>query len=385
MQRDIPITLTFMSRWWEQHFYSSFERPAAASDDELERVSLQRQRFLFEHFGDFGIGEEHPVNDGKHVNVIMKWCVDFIPYLLGVKLRCQEEGFWSAEPLTHEEIRELKPVDIASLPFVEWILKRKETLIKRYGKAETGQLVEGSINAALRIRGNELYCDLMTEKGFVRDLLDVITQTVIQTYRFFAREFELREIFLANCTNAHIGPELYEEIALQNDIRIAEETRSLFDKDRYVYVHNCDSKADKFIGLYSRVSGLAKLDGSDNSDVELAKMTVKDIHFVAFVNPTALQQTPAQLHERINAVLRNGADELLIANIDSVTEVSRVRQLLTVITDCCREMRINPVLSVIPFTEDEYDWSFPRYQGKRINHCTDDWRLLVPKGEADVT
>jgi hypothetical protein len=71
MKRDIPVTVTFMAKWWDKHFYSEYAKPVAATDEEFERVCLQRKRFLFDHFGEFGIGEEHPVRDGKQVNVIM--------------------------------------------------------------------------------------------------------------------------------------------------------------------------------------------------------------------------------------------------------------------------------------------------------------------------
>lgn len=380
MSRDININLTFMSRWWNKHFYSIFAKPLVASDDEFERVSLQRQRFLFERFGEFGIGEEHPVSDGKYVNVIMKWCVDFIPYLLGVKLKCLNEGFWSAEALSEEEIIKLKPVDISTHPFSEWILQRKETLVKRYGKAENGQLVEGSINAASRIRGDELYYDLIANKELATHLLDVITETLILTHKFFAGEFELQQILLANCTNTHIGPELYEEMALGIDIRVAEETRSLFEKEKFIYIHNCDSSADKFIHLYNQVPYLDKLDGADTTDIKRVKSMMKDVKFTAFINPVIIQQsTPVQIHERITRDLLDGADEFLIANIDPITDISDVKELLRTITNCCAELKLNPRFSVTPFTEDEYEWSFPMYQGHGIYHCGDDWHSLIPK------
>ncbi|MBI4028387.1 MAG: hypothetical protein HY360_25605, partial [Verrucomicrobia bacterium] len=92
-------------------------------------------------------------------------------------------GFWNAEPLTVGEVKKLKPVDIASLPFSEWILQRMESLKKKYGKAEIGQLVEGSVNAASRIRGAEFFYDLAADKEMSRRLLEVITQTVILTYQ----------------------------------------------------------------------------------------------------------------------------------------------------------------------------------------------------------
>ena len=213
-----------------------------------------------------------------------------------------------------------------------------------------------------------------------RHLLDVITRTVIMTYEFFAKEFELQEIFLPNCTNAHIGPELYEEMGLGNDIRVAQATRPLFGKDRFVYVHHCDTPADKFIDLYSKIPGVRKLDGADTTDIERVKAAMPEAKFCAMVNPAALKELSLrQLSERVAGDLRRGADELLIANIDPVLDPDRVNALIRCVRQCCEEYGATPVFTVPPFTEDEYEWSFPMYQGRGTYHCRDDWRLLVPK------
>ena len=373
------FTISFMARWWETYFYSKYEKPLFASDDEFERVYFQRKRFLFENFGDFDIGEEYPVKDGKYVNVIMKWCVDFIPFLLGVRLTCIEEGFWLPDPLSEDEIKRLKPVDIATQPFSRWILNRKKILEKRYGKAEMGQLVEGSVNAAYRIRGELFYYDLVMNKDLAKHLLEVITETVIMTYKFFAKEFDIQEIFLANCTNAHIGPELYEEMALQNDIRISTETKPLFNKDRFAYLHNCDSIADKFIDLYKKIPGLYKMDGAYNTDIPRMKAAMPDVRFAAFINPQLLVQLTAdQLKERISKAMVNGADEFMIANIGPMSDLATIKTLLKGINEICRELDYHPVFEVVPFCEDEHEWAFPQYQGTESFYCKDDWHKLIP-------
>ena len=378
-KKDIIITISFMARWWEKHFYSKHQKPVVASDEEFERVHLQRLRFLFENFGEFGIGEEHPEKDGTYVNSIMKWCLDWIPFLLGVKLTCIEEGFWHPEPLTEDEIKELKPVDLADEPFGQWILARKETLEKRYGKAEFGQLIEGSINSAYRIRGEEIYTDLAVNKDMVKHLLEVITETVIMNYKFLAGEFDLEEVFLANCTNNHIGPELYEEMALQNDIRIAKETAPLFNKERFIYLHNCDYKADKFIDLYKNIPNLLRLDGSDTTDIERMKKAMPGVNFSTFLNPRLMKLPPAKLKQRFDSAVVRGSDEFLIANLDPSADIGTIRTLLKIIHESCNELDCNPVVSVVPFCEDEHEWAFPEYQGNEPYHCKDDWHRLVPK------
>lgn len=63
MPGNIKISVYFMWEWWERHFHSICQRPDKAGDDELVNIYLLRKRFLFEKFGQFGIGEETPVSE----------------------------------------------------------------------------------------------------------------------------------------------------------------------------------------------------------------------------------------------------------------------------------------------------------------------------------
>ena len=382
MDKKINVTLSMISKWWNENYYRDHYKPALPLDEELERVYLERKRFLFENFGEFSIGEENPLRDGKYVNGIMKWCVDFIPFMLGVPMTCIEEGFWQAEPLGKEELASLKPVDIASLPFAEWLVRRRDMLRKKYGSAEITQLVEGSVNVACRMRGEEFYCDLILDRDFAQTLLHVITETVINTYRFFAREFDLKEVFLANCSNVHIGPETYNEMCLANDIHIMKEAAKFIDAKRFGYLHNCDSCADRFLDLYSNIPYIKKLDGSYKTDIRMAKEKMPDATFTAFFNPvTALYMPLPELKENIIKTCVAGADELLFANIDPATDVQRLRDILGCIMEAAAEAGVIPEMTVVPFAEDELEWAFPEYQGTRVNRSTDDWRLLIPRSE----
>jgi hypothetical protein len=60
MKKELNIGLEFIYGWWDKYFYSNHRKPSVPCDDELERVYLERKRFLFEHFGRFGVGEENP-------------------------------------------------------------------------------------------------------------------------------------------------------------------------------------------------------------------------------------------------------------------------------------------------------------------------------------
>jgi hypothetical protein len=199
------------------------------------------------------------------------------------------------------------------------------------------------------------------------------------TYKFLGGEFDLPEVFLSNCTNVHIGPEIYEEMGLPNDIRVTTETSSLFNRDKFTYLHNCDSNADKFIDLYKRIPGVYKLDGADTTDIIRMKTIMPDVKFAAFLNPRLLMQlSPNQFKERIIKDLNDGSDELMISNIDTSTDTTNAKTIFKTIAEACEELNFNPVFSTMPFCEDEYEWAFPEYQGNRPFHCKDDWHKLIP-------
>lgn len=379
MTSPMTLNISFLYDWWEQYFFAGHLKPEAATDSEFERVYLERKRFLFEHFGEFGLGEEHPVADGQYVSIIRRWCVDLIPYLLGVKLQSVAEGFWQPQPMTEAEIMALEPADITTLPYGEWILKRKDILVKRYGRAEIGPSVEGSVNAAFRIRGEELYYDMVANKPLVHHLLDVVTETVLMTYRFFARESKLEQVFLANCTASHIGPALYGELCLANDIRLATETRHLCNKERHVYLHHCDLPIDRFVALYQNIPHLDSLDGAHTSDIAAVKRAIPAAKFNALINPTVIRnQSPEQLRDTLQDVIGRGADNLVAVNLCSLTGIDNLKGLMASFQETSRAMGFDPVFAVDPFAEEEYGWELPKYQGPRLYHRDDHLESFIP-------
>jgi len=203
---------------------------------------------------------------------------------------------------------------------------------------------------------------------------------VINTYEFFAGELDLQSIMLANCSNAHIGPETYGEMCLENDIRIVNETRHLFSKDRFVFLHHCDAPADKFLDLYRNIPCVSGMDAGYPTDIRRMKDMFPDVNVCAFINPMAVQQLPiGRLKARVLEAINAGADGLSLANLDSMTGLDRIQAVFVSIAQSCKETGRTPVFSIPPFAADEEEWAFPMYQGTRTNHCTDDWRLLIPK------
>ena len=376
---NIPVNVGFLPDWFERHFFDRYARPAEASDEEMARLYLERKRFLYDHFGEFGIGEEKPIMDGKHINRIGQYCCDFVPYLLGVELECIDAGFYHPHPLTEQEIKRLKPVDLGNCSLGEWILRRKEKLLKLYGSAEMGLYVEGSMNAAFRIRGQDIYADLLLNPEFVRDLFNVINETVLMAYKFLAESIGVNRVVLWNCTVNHIGPDIYEQLCLPNDLYVARETRG-FIGDSLLDIHHCDLPVEGFVDAYSSIPRLNALDGAHTSNVRQVKDRLPGVDFKAMINPIAVNRTPAAEFERLIAdLLDDGADAINLSQLDGTINIERLCSLLKIIKRCCGQRQLFPEFTMSFLSEEELEWAFPRYQGRGLHHCDDDWRSLVPK------
>ena len=370
MKKEIPILIYFMNEWWSKHFYNTHRRPEKPADDELVRVYLERKKFLFENLGEFGFGEEKPVLDGKYLNCVMKWGMDIIPYILGAKLQCMDIGAYYVNIMDEDQIKNLKPVNIANHPLAEWILKRKEELIGRYGSAELGKSIEASVNIASRIRGNEFYIDLLLNKGFAKHLLDVLTQTAVMLYEFYAKEFKLKNLMLANCTINHISPETYEEMCLPFDLHLVKETEGLFDKEKYVNIHHCDASVDKYLDKYEKIPKVYRLEASYKSDIRKATEKMPGVSFCAFINPAdMINKTPEQFGQIVSSTLKSGAGELILWNIDPAIGIEKLVETFRMLEKCCQEQQINPVYNVLPLSLDEIEWAFPRYKGYGTYQC----------------
>ena len=208
MSKNIHISVYFMWEWWEKYYHTQNPRPETANDDALDCLYLGRKKFLFEHFGEFGLGEEHPVMDGIYVNRVLKWGMDFIPLVLGAEISCQDAGGYYARKMDMEMIKNLKPVDVADTFAGEWIIQRKEHLQKRYGSAESAMQLEGPTNIAVRIRGEEFYMDLLEDEGLAEHILETVTETISQAYLFLGKEFKMKELLIANCNATLLSPQI---------------------------------------------------------------------------------------------------------------------------------------------------------------------------------
>ncbi|MDO9465314.1 MAG: uroporphyrinogen decarboxylase family protein [bacterium] len=362
--KPLPVNIYFVWQWWEKYYQRFHERPSAINMNWLDETYKGRQRFLYDEFGQFGIGQENPVLDGNFVSKVMPFHTMIIAVALGMKVELQNVGGYTWKSMSKKQLKKLKPVNIADTIAGELILRQRQERVVRYGVATQMVDLASVSNNAFMLRGQEFYSDLMINKAFAHHYLEVITETMCMAYKFITDIFGPIEGFpLGNCNVTMMSPELYIEMIRPYDIRCVEYASQLTKKEPSCNLHHCNVKAEPFAEAYSRIPGLHCLQGSHLSDINKIQQMIPGVSFSAMLNPQDLLSKPTgQIETELNRCLAAGADDLAIWDIDPNYNLKRMGDLLYRIGKIAVNNDRKAEFTIIPITWEELDWEFPIYR-----------------------
>ena len=358
-----------MKQWWDKFFHGAgYPRPIIKCDDALDAMYLARKKFLFEQFGEFSIGEEHPVMDGRYVSLVLKYGMDLIPYLFGAKLTCQEAGGFMPEEFTYEQLIKMEPVDLENHPLRRWILDEKERKLARYGVTSCFLDYESPTNIAVRLRGVEFYSDMIEDPDFARHVLSISLESIKNVVNFARANFPLSEYdiiydyFIGNCNVIMISPNMYTEIVRPFDIALANYCYDLSDNTNLM-LHHCDVNADSFLDAYAKIPGVKRFQASHLTDTSAYAAGMPGVDFYAMLSPNELNKLEIEtLTQIFDRAISQGARELDLWNIDVLTPPEKLRAIFNGITNICKTRSVNVRFDVLPFVWDEIEWAYPVYQ-----------------------
>jgi hypothetical protein len=365
---EITISVYFLYEWWNKYFHSAVPRPEYISDDNLDRMYLNRKRFLFDEFGQFGIGEEKPVMDGNYVNMVTKYGMDLIPYLYGANLTCQAVGGWIPDFFGRDVLGRMEPVDIAEHPFAEWLLNSWDQKLKRYGSAKAFLDYESPANIAVRLRGEEFYSDLLEDPEFSKHILELSTAAIEYIFKFrdtflvMPNGKKPADFSIGNCNVTMISAGLYTELIKPFDIRLINRIEELTSRTWAMQLHHCDVPADRFLDTYKDLPRLAALQASHSTDIQAVHEKMPGVSFQSMVSPREMTGPLEELDKIFDRAIRLGSTELDLWNIDPAVSPEKLRSMFTSITKSANAYNTAPVFDVIPFVWDELEWAYPEYQ-----------------------
>ena len=237
-------------------------------------------------------------------------------------------------PLGVEEIDVLEPPDLDRSRFFQGLMDQVDWIAGHHGPVVGFLNWQGILNNALRLRGQELFIDLLEEPQRCHRLFTCIGTTMIDGIkRLQARQratgADYRFATLSNCTVNLVSATCYRDQVRPHDQRIAAEFDSLG-------LHNCAWKADPYLDEYAALPNLGYIDMGIDSDLVLARRLFPQARRAVMYKPTDLSNKPPEaIRADLDRIGREfGPCDLVCADIEAGTPDERIHHLL----DCCREI-----------------------------------------------
>jgi len=279
------VNVTFSERWW--HVRGGFDFSAQNWLDPLLRTEQDRsmRRWLFEHFGDVGLGEADPQPRPN----IEAYGHRFVPALFGCEIRYAEDQAPCEVPL-HLDPEAMALLQVPNLETAEVARKARSdagTLKKRYGSCDGGINYGGPLNAGLSIVGQELLAAFAIAPFAAAHVLGIIAQLIIRLHDELSAlispnlyDPKNRRLGLGNCPVIAISPQIYLEQVLPFD-------KCLRAQSAEFSLHHCGIISN-YLAAYQQLAPLASVQPGWGSDIAAVRRTFPEARLSLLIECSAL-------------------------------------------------------------------------------------------------
>jgi hypothetical protein len=308
----LPVDVVFHPNWWHRNYGLLFDRDFFYDPGRRVWQERRMREALYERFGDLGLGQKdaprRPI-----IGPILMGSGYIVQEILGCEVKYQENGNPWVLPrnLTEAEVWALEvPDDIENTPSMRAPLSLMNSLEGEFGYLQGDVPLHSVLNAALDLRGQEYFIDLIENQPLVAHLSRVIAHTIYQVGRRvktrtghiaisvnrIIASFDPSIFIIPNCSLQMISPHMYEALLLEYDTWLGQQLPP-------VGFHHCGSNAHHFAPLYAR-AGAVYLDVGWGSDVAACRTALPHAWLSLRLNPVEmLSATPEEAAASVHSLL----------------------------------------------------------------------------------
>jgi hypothetical protein len=260
----INFDITFHPSYWNKNLGINFNEDFFYNYKYRLEADLKMRKYLFDHFGKYGIGEKDP-----EIRPIIGSDLIACGFILSEIAGCDVVYSDSNSPqvickeMNNDEIREFKCPDLNQSHVFNKILNDVKDVYNKFGYSKNCINFMGIQNVALDLRGQEIFIDYLTSPDEVDVFLNEITKLTID----FVKEMNqystlgsggvtsivnkvMPNVYVtSNCSVDMISNKMYEDILMKYD-------NILSDNFGEFGIHHCGSKMEDHSKGYAKVKNL---------------------------------------------------------------------------------------------------------------------------------
>jgi len=323
--RAITVVTGFMPAWWQAEYGIAFGEPFH-TDPRVHRGTLVRMSAaLKQRFGDLGsfvFGDDY---EDSYACERM-YGDGFIPSLFGSRIHFDDaSGHPYAECMHLDDgaVRRLEAPDFDTHPVFRTICDPRKEGFRRV----TGELgYEGVINIAHKLRGEQMFFDMVEQRELFGHLADVIATTldgVVHRVRAWQAPETPASLVVCDCLINMISCDMYRELLLECDARLSR-SFPLFG------IHTCNWTVDPYLDALAEMAGrIQYLDMGAASDLDRVHRLFPRLRPSVFYHPERLRQLPrAQVRKEIDELCRKiGRGYILLSDLEAGTPDAVIRDV----------------------------------------------------------
>ena len=218
----------------------------------------------------------------------------------------------------------LEVPDFESGRFFTDLMRQMDVIQREWGSINGELNYQGILNTAFRLRGEQIFMDMVNAPERAHHVLDVVCRTTMEfvdaVYERQARSGAERDYFVtSNCVVNMIAEEHYREFVMPYDRRLSEHYAQFG-------IHNCGWNVNAYARAYSEIRDLGYLDFGLSSDLPLLHSLFPRTVLTVILNPDdVIGRTPAEVRSSLCA-LRDalGTCRILIGSLDGRTPTAEV-------------------------------------------------------------
>ena len=259
-----------------------------------------------------------------------------MPAVMGVGIRYWPDAWPAAHGgmLSEEQADALEPVDVETNAFFQGILRQCDRIEELTGTIRGFLNWQGVLNTTFRLRGEEIFTDLLLEPDRARHVFDCVAETMLRQQKALHERqrqagADYRFATISNCVVNMVSGEHYREFLLPYDLML----RSHFEK---FGIHNCAWVVDAYMEAYAETPDLGYIDMGVTSDLVRAKELFPDARRnLLYTAMDMREKTDEQIRADFEKIAREYAPcDLGLPNIDLGIPDDRVKLAM----DLCAEL-----------------------------------------------
>lgn len=334
---ELRVTLGFVPRWYYERLEVDFSKKWHTDPIYRYEMLLKMKKYLHNTFptvpffkvelDEKGIEKTCATISGVHG-------IKLIPMIYGLDAKYCKDDWPDNLPgqiLSKESLSNLKFFDIKNSPVILQLMEQMDIIEKNFGQIHGYLNYQGILNVALKLRGNDIFIDIIEDPDFVHYLFNHIANTIMQVSKLVQQRqrdsgFNVDLLSMSNCVMNMISPDMYREFVLPYDLMLSKEYQ-------YFGIHTCNWNVTPYINVLREINKMGYIDMGMMSDMEKVREMFPDARRAVLYSPLSLEQKSIEEIEKdIEKIHRELSPcDIVMADITSTTEDKKVRQFLELV------------------------------------------------------